>query len=137
MVRIIYGGKLFSQVVNVLNKDLLNFEPPFRKCWLHPCTSTHIRTYIHMYMYTYTYIYTHVHTHTYTYQMFLICLGMFLYAVMLYHIPVVGYNHKSNTYICTKHVHLWYDYAKIRTNQIILLIIIINTVCPLLWSSCR
>ena len=29
MVRIIYGGQLFSQVVNlcVLNKDLLNFEP--------------------------------------------------------------------------------------------------------------
>ena len=46
MVHIIYGGQLFSQVVNLclLNKDLLNFKPPYRKCWLHSCATLVLAT---------------------------------------------------------------------------------------------
>ena len=34
MARIIYGGQLAN--LCLLSKDLLNFEPPYRKCWLRP-----------------------------------------------------------------------------------------------------
>ena len=32
MARIIYGGQLVN--LCLLSKDLLNFEPPYRECWL-------------------------------------------------------------------------------------------------------
>ena len=34
MVCIIYGGQLAN--LCLLSKDLLNFEPPYRKCWIRP-----------------------------------------------------------------------------------------------------
>ena len=38
MARIVYGGQLFPHPVNLClqSKDLMNFEPPYRKCWLLP-----------------------------------------------------------------------------------------------------
>ena len=34
MTRIIYSGRLVN--LCLLSKDLMNFEPPYRKCWLRP-----------------------------------------------------------------------------------------------------
>ena len=39
MACIIYGGQLLN--LCLLSKDLLNFKPPYRECWLRPC--------VHMY----------------------------------------------------------------------------------------
>ena len=36
MARIIYDGQLVNSCL--LSKDLQNFEPPYRKCWLRPCS---------------------------------------------------------------------------------------------------
>ena len=35
MVHNIYDDQLAN--LCLLSKDLLNFEPPYRKCWLRPC----------------------------------------------------------------------------------------------------
>ena len=50
MARIIYGGQLVN--LCLLSKDLLNFEPPYRKCWLRPCPNFVIFTFDLKYMYT-------------------------------------------------------------------------------------
>ena len=41
MARIIYGGQLVN--LCLLSKDLLNFEPPYRECWLRHWYTTAMR----------------------------------------------------------------------------------------------
>ena len=45
MARIIYGSQLAN--LCLLSKDLLNFEPPYRKSWLRPCLSMHVVKLLH------------------------------------------------------------------------------------------
>ena len=51
MARIIYDGQLVN--LCLLSKDLLNFEPPYRKCWLCHCDVLYQGIYIRIYIYIY------------------------------------------------------------------------------------